>query len=90
MPGHEDIVGDEMTDQLAIMGYELPIIGPKPACGISVGGAKKAVRDWANRNHKKTLGIHNWTQTGKGPYTRALCQVVQRTYKICQKYRGGI
>jgi ribonuclease HI len=43
MPGHEDIVGDEMTDQLAIMGYELSIIGPKLACGISVVGAKKAV-----------------------------------------------
>jgi hypothetical protein len=24
-----------------------------PACGISVGVAKKAVRDWTNRNHKE-------------------------------------
>jgi hypothetical protein len=23
---------------------------------------------------QKTLGIHNWTQTGEGTYTRALCQ----------------
>jgi hypothetical protein len=26
--------------------------GPEPAYGISVGVAKKAVRDWTNRNHK--------------------------------------
>jgi hypothetical protein len=23
---------------------------------------------------QKTLGIHNWTETGKGTYTSALCQ----------------
>jgi hypothetical protein len=35
------------------MGSEHPFIGPEPACSISVGVAKKAVRDWANINHKK-------------------------------------
>jgi hypothetical protein len=30
-----------------------PFIGPEPACGIPNGAAKKAVRDWSNRNHKK-------------------------------------
>jgi hypothetical protein len=34
-------------------GSEHPIIGPEPACGISVGVAKKVVRYWSNRNHKK-------------------------------------
>jgi hypothetical protein len=63
-----------MADQLARTGYEHPIIGPEPACGISIGGAKKAVRDWTNRNHKKKLGIRNRTYTGKGTYTRTLCQ----------------
>jgi hypothetical protein len=56
------------------MGSEHPFTGLEPACGISVGVAKKAVRDWTNRNHKKTLGIRNRTYTGKGTYTRALCQ----------------
>jgi hypothetical protein len=32
---------------------EHPFIGPEPACGISVGVATKAFRDWTNRNHKK-------------------------------------
>jgi hypothetical protein len=27
-------------------------IEPEEACDISVGVAKKAVRDWTNRNHK--------------------------------------
>jgi hypothetical protein len=44
--------------------------------------AKKAVRDWTNRNHKKILGIHNWTQTGKGTYTRALCQKNEGSVEI--------
>jgi hypothetical protein len=26
--------------------------GPEPACGISIGVAEKAIRDWMNRNHK--------------------------------------
>jgi hypothetical protein len=47
-------------------GPDHPFTGPEPACSISIGVAKKAVRDWTNRNRKKTLGIHNWTQTGKG------------------------
>jgi ribonuclease HI len=53
VPGHEGIVGNEMSDQLARTGYEHPFIGPQPACGISIEVAKKAVRNWTNRNHKK-------------------------------------
>jgi ribonuclease HI len=52
VPGHEAIVGNETADQLARSGSEHPFIGPKPACGISVGVAKKAVRNWTNRNKK--------------------------------------
>jgi hypothetical protein len=40
-------------DQLARTGSEQPFIGPEPACGISIGVAKKAIRDWKNTNHKK-------------------------------------
>jgi hypothetical protein len=50
---HEGIVGKETADQLARTESEHPFIGPEPACGTSVGVAKKAVRDWTNRNHKK-------------------------------------
>jgi ribonuclease HI len=53
VPGHEGIVGNKTADQLARTGYEHPFIGPEPASGISVGVAKKAVRDWTNRNYIK-------------------------------------
>jgi hypothetical protein len=45
------------------------------------------IRDRMNRNHKKkkTLGIHNWTQTGEGTYTRALCQKNEGSVEIKQR-----
>jgi hypothetical protein len=61
VPGHECIVGSETEDQLAKTGSEYPFTGPEPDCSISIRVAKKAVKDWMKRNHKKTLGIHNWT-----------------------------
>jgi hypothetical protein len=33
----------------------------------------------------KVLGIHNWTQTGKGTYTRALCQKNEGSTEIKQR-----
>jgi hypothetical protein len=73
MPGHKGIVGNEMADQLARTGSEHLFTGPEPACYISIGVAVKTARDWMNR-YQKTFGIHNWTQTGKETYTKALCQ----------------
>jgi hypothetical protein len=40
---------------------------------------------WTSRNHKKTLEINNWTKTGKtgkGTYTRALCQKNEGSLEI--------
>jgi hypothetical protein len=59
VPGHEGIGGNKMADQLARTGSEYPFTGPEPACGTSVGVAKKAARDWMNGNHKKTLKSRN-------------------------------
>jgi hypothetical protein len=53
VPGHESIEGNETVDQLAKLVSECPFIRPEPACGISAGIAKKTVRDWTNRDHKK-------------------------------------
>jgi hypothetical protein len=44
---------DETANQLAIMGSKCPFTGPEPACSISAQIAKKAVRDWTNRDHQK-------------------------------------
>jgi hypothetical protein len=51
--GHGAIVGNETADQLSRTGSEHPFIGPEPACGISVGVAKKAVGDWTSRKQKE-------------------------------------
>jgi ribonuclease HI len=53
VPGHEGIAGNETADLLARTGSEHPFTGPEPACGFSIGVAKRAVRDWMNRSHKK-------------------------------------
>jgi hypothetical protein len=53
VPGHEGIPSNKTADQLARTGPEHLYIGPESACCISVGVAKKAVRGWTNRNHKK-------------------------------------
>jgi hypothetical protein len=85
--GHEGIVINETADQLARTESEHPFIGTEPACAISIGVAKKAARDWTNRNHKKkkkTMRIHNWTQTSKGTYTRTFCQKNEGSVEIKQ------
>jgi hypothetical protein len=42
--------------KLAKTGAEHPFKGSEPACGISIGVARKAIRDWTNMNHKKYWG----------------------------------
>jgi hypothetical protein len=72
--GHEGIIGNETADQLAKTGSEHLFIGPEPACGNSVGVAKKAVRDWTNKNHKEywefTIGLREAKEFIQGPSAR--------------------
>jgi ribonuclease HI len=53
VPGHERIDGNERADQLAKLGSERPFTGPEPTCDISLGVAKKVVRDWTFSDHRK-------------------------------------
>jgi hypothetical protein len=57
IPDHEGIDGNHMIDQLAKQGSEHLFIGPKPACSISMVVAKKEVRDWTIRDHRKHWDI---------------------------------
>jgi hypothetical protein len=74
LPGLEGITGNETANQLARTGFGHPFIGPEPACGTSIGGAKKAVRDWMSRNHIKqwesTTGLKQAKGLISGPSAR--------------------
>jgi hypothetical protein len=68
---------------------EHPVIGPEPACSISTGVAKKAVRDWTNRNHKKhwksTTGLKQAKELIPGPSAKknkGSVEVKQRPIKM--------
>jgi hypothetical protein len=74
---HEGIVCNETADQLARTGSEYPLIGPEPACGITIGVAKKAVRDWTNRNHKKKK--NHWESTTRLKQAKGLVPSAGRT-----------
>jgi ribonuclease HI len=66
MLGQEGIVGNETADQLAQLRSEYPLIGPKPACGISVVVAKKAARDWTNRDNQRSWKLLTGLKQTKG------------------------
>jgi hypothetical protein len=51
----------------------MQIIGPEPACGISVGIAKRAVRDWTNRDHKNYWESLTGLKQAKG-FLQGPCQ----------------
>jgi hypothetical protein len=74
VPGHEDVASNETADLLARTGPEHPFIGPEPACDISIGAAKRAVRVWTNRNHikqwKSTTGLKQAKGLISGPSAR--------------------
>jgi ribonuclease HI len=53
VPNHEGIIGNERADIMARTGFEHLYRKPEPASRILVVVAKRAVRDWTNRNHRK-------------------------------------
>jgi hypothetical protein len=75
VPGHVDIVGNETADLLARIGSEHPFTGPEPACGIPIGVAKRAVRDWTNRNHTNQWESTTGLKQAKGllPEEQRIC-----------------
>jgi hypothetical protein len=85
LPSHEGIVGNKTAGQLAKFGSKYPHIGPEPSCGISIEVAKKAVRDWTNRDHKKHWESSTGLKRGKGTRTRTFCEENHGTVKIKQK-----
>jgi hypothetical protein len=66
-------------DNVAKTGSEHLFIGTEPACGISVGVAKKVVREWTNRNHKEYWESTTGLKEAKGliqghlPEERRMC-----------------
>jgi hypothetical protein len=74
MPGHEGIAGNETADLVSRTGFEQQFTGLEPACDISIGVAKRAVRDWTNRNHIKrwesTTGLKQAKGLISGPSAR--------------------
>jgi ribonuclease HI len=83
LPSHEGTAGNETADQLARTGSENPLTGLEPACGISTGVAKKVVRDWMNR-YRKNIG-NPQLDSGKGTYTRTLCQKNEGSVEVKQR-----
>jgi hypothetical protein len=63
-------------------GSEHPFIGPEPACGISFGVARKAARNWTNRNHKKhwesVTGLKQAKGLIQGPSARRTKDLLNR------------
>jgi hypothetical protein len=53
VPSHEGIAGNETADHMARTGSELAFAKLEPACAISFGAAKRAVKDWINKKHIK-------------------------------------
>jgi hypothetical protein len=70
------IVGIETVDQLAREGSDHLLTGPEPACGILIGVAKKAVRDWMSRKHQEyresLTGLRQAKGLIQGPSTKRM------------------
>jgi hypothetical protein len=50
----------------------IKLIGPEPACSISMGVARKAVKRPDNKRPQEIFKFLKWTQTGRGTHMRTL------------------
>jgi hypothetical protein len=89
VPGHEGIVDNETASLLARTGSEHPFIGCEPACGISVGVAKKVVRDWTNRNHKKYWESVTGLRQAKGLILGSAARRMKDVLKLNRRVKMG-
>jgi hypothetical protein len=55
VPGHVRTDGNEIADQLARQGSSLPLIGLKPALGLSAKVAREVIRDWMSKKHESSI-----------------------------------
>jgi hypothetical protein len=83
VPGHEGIAGNETAHLHARTGCEhcsqdlnQPVASQSELQESDQGLDKQ-------KSHK-TMGIYNWTQTGKGTYNRTLCQKNKASVEIKQ------
>ena len=51
--GHEGILGNERTDELAKKCADTPFTGPEPVLGLAYSMVKRAIGDWIERKHKE-------------------------------------
>ena len=45
VPGHEDILGNERTDEMAKKGADTPFTEPEPIFGLPYSVVKRAIRE---------------------------------------------
>ena len=51
VPGHEGILGNERTDEMAKKGADTPFTGPEPLLCLPYNVVKQTIRDWMERKH---------------------------------------
>jgi hypothetical protein len=57
VPGHYDILGNEMADRLARQASAMRLLGLEPALGIPKCTAREAIRSWTEYQHSSTWKI---------------------------------
>jgi len=56
VPGHSNIEGNSLADQLAREGASSPYYGPEPAIGLSKATIREHLKNWTSRKHKLFWG----------------------------------
>ncbi|XP_055715172.1 uncharacterized protein LOC129809388 [Phlebotomus papatasi] len=53
VPGHSDILGNEISDRLAKLGVMRNFVGPEPVIGIELEFIKRNIQEYAQEIHRK-------------------------------------